>query len=41
MTIELRDKGSSGFGLPASQIIPSGEEMIDGLVAFWNYVALH
>jgi len=30
MTVELRDTGNSGFILPASQILPSGEEMWQG-----------
>lgn len=37
--VELRDTGRSGFVLPASQIIPSGEEMKAGLLAFFTYVA--
>jgi murein tripeptide amidase MpaA len=41
MTIELRDIKDFGFLLPPSQIKPSGEEMVEGLVAFWSYVALH
>jgi murein tripeptide amidase MpaA len=32
--IELRDQGRYGFVLPADQIIPSGEEFVDGLVTF-------
>lgn len=32
--IELRDEGNYGFLLPADQIIPSGEETLDGLLAF-------
>lgn len=32
-TLELRDTGDHGFQLPASQIIPNGEETIDGLIA--------
>ena len=39
MTVELRDNGRSGFVLPASQIVPSGEETLDGLIAFWDYAA--
>jgi len=31
MTVELRDTGNYGFILPASQILPTGEEMWAGL----------
>lgn len=31
ITIELRDTGTNGFVLPASQILPSGEEQWEGL----------
>lgn len=41
MTIELRDKGRNGFILPASQIIPTGEEIVAGIVPFWEYIAQH
>jgi hypothetical protein len=41
MTLELRDKGSFGFLLPASEIIPSGQETVEGLVSFWTYVKDH
>jgi murein tripeptide amidase MpaA len=41
MTVELRDTGRNGFNLPASQIVPTGEETVDALLAFWNYVKLH
>ena len=33
-TIELRDTGKYGFILPASQIIPSGEEMVPAVIYF-------
>ncbi|XP_063229060.1 zinc carboxypeptidase-like [Bacillus rossius redtenbacheri] len=32
-TVELRDTGAHGFLLPAAQILPSGEETLDGVVA--------
>lgn len=32
MAIELRDKGRRGFLLPPEQIIPSGEEMLVGVI---------
>jgi Zinc carboxypeptidase len=41
ITIELRDAGRSGFILPASQIIPSGEETVEAVLAFWNYAREH
>jgi murein tripeptide amidase MpaA len=41
MTVELRDTGRNGFNLPASQIIPSGEETVDAVLAFWDYVKLN
>lgn len=31
ITIELRDTGTNGFVLPASQILPSGKEQWEGL----------
>ncbi|KAK5084584.1 hypothetical protein LTR05_005662 [Lithohypha guttulata] len=34
MTFELRDKGTNGFVLPASQILPVGKEMWEG----WKYL---
>jgi len=37
-TIELRDTGRYGFQLPASQIIPSGQEMIPAAISFMNFV---
>lgn len=40
-TIELRDTGNNGFVLPASQIIPSGKEIVAGLTTFWEYAAAH
>lgn len=33
---ELRDLGQNGFLLPADQIIPVGEEMVDSVVALLN-----
>ncbi len=40
-TVELRDTGSNGFVLPASEIIPSGEEIVAAMVALWKYAAQH
>ncbi|XP_055639959.1 zinc carboxypeptidase-like [Toxorhynchites rutilus septentrionalis] len=34
VTYEFRDKGSNGFILPAEQIIPNAEEVLDSLIAF-------
>ncbi|WP_411016248.1 M14 family zinc carboxypeptidase, partial [Salmonella sp. s51884] len=36
--VELRDTGNHGFLLPADQIVPSGEESYDGVVALLDYV---
>lgn len=33
-TFEFRDTGSTGFVLPAAQIIPNAEETLNGLIAF-------
>ncbi|XP_076112077.1 carboxypeptidase B-like [Mytilus galloprovincialis] len=33
-TVELRDEGNYGFELPANQIVPTGEEMLEGILAF-------
>lgn len=35
-TYELRDQGRYGFLLPASQIVPNGEEVMDSLVAMFK-----
>ena len=35
-TYELRDKGQNGFILPARQIIPTGQETLDSLVALFT-----
>lgn len=35
-TYELRDKGRYGFVLPPDQIIPTGEETMDSLVAMFK-----
>ncbi|KAF3921166.1 hypothetical protein ABW21_db0202142 [Orbilia brochopaga] len=35
-SVELRDTGRNGFVLPASQIVPSGQEAFDGLEALVN-----
>lgn len=37
-TYELRDRGRYGFLLPPNQIIPSGEETMDSLVAMFKEV---
>lgn len=34
ITYEFRDQGATGFILPADQIIPNAEEVLDSLVAF-------
>jgi murein tripeptide amidase MpaA len=41
MAVELRDTGRYGFVLPATQIVPAGEETLQGLLAFWDYVSNH
>lgn len=38
-TFELRDTGKYGFVLPEDQIIPNGEEYLEGLVVLKNVVA--
>ncbi|XP_064611668.1 carboxypeptidase B-like [Liolophura sinensis] len=38
VTVELRDTGKYGFLLPANQIIPSGEETLQGIIAMARYV---
>jgi len=35
-TYELRDRGRNGFLLPAREIIPTGEETMDSLVAMFK-----
>jgi hypothetical protein len=37
-TIELRDTGSYGFKLPASQIIPTGDEQWAGVQYFVDFI---
>ncbi|CAG2250245.1 carboxypeptidase B-like [Mytilus edulis] len=37
-TIALRDTGEKKFFLPASEITPNGEEMLEGVKAFANYI---
>jgi len=39
--VELRDTGTYGFLLPASQIIPSGEETFAAAVAMAQYILAH
>lgn len=39
--VELRDKGQHGFLLPASEIVPSGEETLAGILALAQYVLEH
>jgi hypothetical protein len=43
-TLELRDspRGThGGFILPANQIVPSGKEVVEGMLALWSYAELH
>ena len=35
-TYELRDTGRHGFILPASEIIPNGEEVMDSIIAMFQ-----
>jgi carboxypeptidase A1 len=35
-TLELRDKGSKGYYLPETEIIPTGIETVQGLLALWS-----
>ena len=37
--VELRDTGKYGFILPADQILPSGMETLQALIALANYVS--
>ncbi len=37
-TIELRDTGNSGFVLPASEIVPVGEESLGAVLALGDYL---
>lgn len=37
-TVELRDTGKYGFLLPANQIIPSGEETLQGIMAMARFI---
>jgi len=37
-TYELRDKGQYGFLLSPEQIIPTGEETLDSLIAMFNAI---
>ncbi|EAT39609.1 AAEL008600-PA [Aedes aegypti] len=36
VTYEFRDKGTNGFILPADQIIPNAQEVLDSLIAFFS-----
>ena len=36
--VELRDTGKHGFLLPPDQIIPSGEETLQALIALSDFV---
>jgi len=40
-TLELRDTGRYGFILPANQIVPSGKEVVEAMLALWSYAELH
>lgn len=40
-TLELRDKGHYGFVLPATEIIPSGEETFEGFMVVANFIRDH
>ncbi|XP_071160505.1 carboxypeptidase B-like [Mytilus edulis] len=40
-TIELRDTGAKKFFLPATEIIPNGEEILEGVKAFANHIYKH
>lgn len=35
-TYELRDKGGHGFILPAKEIIPNGQEVMDSFLAMFQ-----
>ena len=35
-TYELRDTGKHGFILPADQIIPNGEEIVDSFIGMFK-----
>merc|ERR1712187_334694 len=39
--VELRDTGAHGFILPASEIVPSGEETYAAIKALANYMIQH
>jgi len=39
--VELRDTGEFGFLLPATEIIPTGEEIYAGIVAMATYIQDH
>ena len=36
--VELRDKGKYGFLLPEDQILPSGKETLQALIALAKYI---
>jgi len=39
--VELRDTGTYGFILPASQIVPNGEEILAAVKAMCSYISTH
>ncbi len=39
LTVELRDTGRYGFLLPANQIIPTGEELLQAIIVFLEHAA--
>lgn len=36
--VELRDRGEFGFLIPEEQILPTGEESYDGVIALLNWI---
>jgi hypothetical protein len=39
--VELRDTGEHGFILPANQIVPTGEEILQAINAWATYIYAH
>ncbi|KAJ3097972.1 hypothetical protein HDU97_004396 [Phlyctochytrium planicorne] len=37
-TVELRDRGTLGFRLPADQIVPAGKEAVEAVTTLWQYM---